>query len=64
MMNLKAVKFGFTLFELAEAVEPDIQKIVTTAAAAGGKPLLRDEWPAIRDALDKAVAGPAGDLRL
>ena len=63
-MSLKTVKFGFTLFELAESVEPDVMKIVETAKAAGGRPTVRQEWPAIRDALDKAVAGPAGDIHL
>ena len=63
-MHLKQIRFGLTILELAEAVEPDIEQIVATAAAKGGRPLVRDEWPAIRDALDKAVKGPAGDLRL
>ena len=63
-MSLSKIKFGFTLFELAEAIEPDVEKVIATAAAKGGKPTVRDEWPAIRDALDKAVAGPAGDIRL
>lgn len=63
-MHLKQFRFGLTLLSLAEDIEPDIEQIVANAAAKGGRPLLRDEWPAIRDALDKAVKGPAGDLRL
>ena len=54
-MSLRTVKFDFTLFELAESVEPDAMKIIETATAAGGCPTLRQEWPAIRDALDKAI---------
>ena len=63
-MHLKEIRFGLTLLELAEAVEPDVEKVIATAAAKGGRPTIRDEWPAIRDALDKAVAGPAGNIRL
>ena len=63
-MHLKQIRFGLTMLELAESVEPDLEKIITAAAQSGGKPTVRECWPAIRDVLDQAVKGPVGDIRL
>lgn len=65
-MHLKEIEIGLKVMEVADAVLPDVEKVVATVEAAdGGRPPLKDVWPAIKGALDTAInTTPVGEIRV
>ena len=65
-MHLKEIEIGLKVMEAAEAVLPDVEKVVETVEAAdGGRPALKEVWPAIKAALDTAIDHtPVGEIRV
>ena len=65
-MHLKEIEIGLKLMEVADAVLPDVEAVVETIETAdGGRPPLKDVWPKLEKAIDKAVnETPVGEIRV
>ena len=66
MKTLNAVKFGFTLFEIAEHMEPALLSVVEKFEAANGhRPTVADVAPEIAALITEAAKDPViGALRI
>ena len=66
MGTLSAVKFGFTLFEIAEHMEPALLSVVEKFEAANGhRPTVADVAPEIANLITEAAKDPViGALRI
>ena len=64
-MHLSTIKVGLKLFETVEAVEPEIMEVAAAFEKDNGrKPTLREIGTPIEHAIQKVLAGPAGDITI